>query len=118
MAKTGQPVLIRDVSKDPRYVQVKEGIQSELAVPLRVDGKLIGVVNVDSVKLGTFGEEDLNLLTLLSKQSAQVIRNAQLFDTVRRKVGELSVLIEVNKTIASNFNLQKILSQMSNVRRG
>ena len=87
-------------------------IQSELAVPLRVDGKLIGVVNVDSVKLGAFGEEDLNLLTLLSKQSAQVIRNAQLFDTVRRKVEELSALIEVNKTIASNFNLQKILSQI------
>jgi len=77
-----------------------------------VDGKLIGVMNVDSVKLGAFGEEDLNLLTLLSKQSAQVIRNAQLFDTVRRKVEELSVLIEVNKTIASNFNLEKILSQI------
>lgn len=112
VAKTGQPVLVRDVSKDPRYVQVKEDIQSELAVPLRVDGKLIGVVNVDSVKLGAFGEEDLNLLTLLSKQSAQVIRNAQLFDTVRRKVEELSALIEVNKTIASNFNLEKILSQI------
>ena len=111
VAKTGKSLLVKDVSLDSRYVQVKEDIKSELAVPLMIDGKLIGVVNVDSNKLNAFDIEDLELLILLSKQSAQEIQNGQLFDTVRRKVEELSTLIEINKTITSTFSLDIILTQ-------
>jgi signal transduction histidine kinase len=115
VAKTGEPLLIRDTRKDPRYVQVKHDIKSELAVPLTIENKLIGVVNVDSTRLNAFDVEDLELLSLLSKQSAQVIQNSRLFDTVTRKVAELSTLIEINKTIAGTLSLDKILNEI--VRR-
>jgi signal transduction histidine kinase len=112
VAKHDAPLLVRDISKDHRYVELKEDIKSELAVPLEVDGELIGVVNVDSVKVNAFDVEDLELLTLLSKQSAQVIRNSRLYDTVHRKVEELSTLIEVNKTIAGTLSLDRILHEI------
>jgi signal transduction histidine kinase len=115
VAQTGDALLIRNTARDPRYVQVKQDIKSELAVPLNIDGKLIGVVNVDSIKLNAFDIEDLELLVLLSNQSAQVIQNSRLFDTVARKVAELSTLIEINKTIAGTLALDKILSEI--VRR-
>jgi signal transduction histidine kinase len=112
VAKSGQPLLVRNVSRDSRYVTVKEDIKSELAVPLIVDDKLIGVLNVDSIRANAFDEEDLDLLTLLSKQSAQVIRNGQLFDTSRRQVEQMTTLIEINKAIASTLSLEKILNQI------
>jgi signal transduction histidine kinase len=112
VAQSGQPLLVRNVSRDRRYITVKEDIKSELAVPLIVDAKLIGVLNVDSTHANAFDEEDLDLLTLLSRQSAQVIRNGQLFDTSRRQVEQMTTLIEINKAIASTLSLEKILNQI------
>jgi signal transduction histidine kinase len=112
VAKEGKPLLVRDVLHDSRYVTVKDDIKSELAVPLVVENKLIGVLNVDSTHANAFDEEDLDLLTLLSKQSAQVIRNGQLFDTSRRQLEQMSTLIEINKAIASTLSLEKRLNQI------
>lgn len=80
VAETGKALLVGDTSKESRYVEVKQDIKSELAVPLTIDGKLIGVVNVDSVQLNAFDVQDLELLTLLSKQSALMIQNARLYE--------------------------------------
>jgi signal transduction protein with GAF and PtsI domain len=103
VAQNGLPLLVTDVTQEPRYVQLKTDIKSELAVPLALDDKVIGVLNVDSTRLHAFDQEDVELLTLLSKQSAQVIRNGQvhkkmlaLEEQVRRAerlatVGELAV---------------------------
>jgi signal transduction histidine kinase len=112
VAKTGDALLVGDTSKDSRYVEVKQDIRSELAVPLTINGKLIGVVNVDSVRLNAFDIEDLELLTLLSKQSALMIQNARLFATVQRKVEELTTLIEISKTVASTLALDKTLNEI------
>src|SRR5262245_10767966 len=103
VAQHGRPLLVRDVTQEPRYVQLKADIKSELAVPLALEGKVIGILNVDRTRLCAFAQEDVELLTLLSKQSAQVIRNGQvhmkmlaLEEQVRRAerlatVGELAV---------------------------
>lgn len=112
VVENGQPLLIPDVSQDSRYVQVNKNIKSELAVPLTNEDLIIGVVNVDSTRLNAFDVDDVNLLTLLSKQSAQMIKNGQLFDTAKRKVEELSTLIEMNKAVASSLSLQNILDQV------
>ncbi len=112
VAEHGEALLILDVAIDPRYVPVNEKIRSELAVPLLLEEQLIGVLNVDSTRKNAFTAEDLDLLTLLSKQSAQVIQNGQLFDTANRKIEELSTLIKINKTIASTLDLDKTLRQI------
>ncbi|RMI12814.1 MAG: GAF domain-containing protein, partial [Calditrichaeota bacterium] len=112
VAQHGEPLLVPDVSRDPRYYQLNPEIRSELAVPLKINGRLIGVVNVDSTRLNAFSEEDLELLTLLSNQSAQVIRNGELYETARRQAEQLSTLIEINKTIASTLSLEKMLREI------
>jgi signal transduction histidine kinase len=91
---------------------VKQDIKSELAVPLTINGKLIGVVNVDSVRLNAFDIDDLELLTLLSKQSALMIQNARLFATVQRKVEELTTLIDISKTVAGTLALDRALNEI------
>jgi len=101
VAETGEPLLVEDVSKDPHYIALKSGSKSELAVPLKIDDKLIGVVNVESARLNAFNEEDLELLTLLANQSAQVIKNSQIV-----------ALIDINKAIARTLSLDRILDQI------
>ena len=106
------PLLVPDVTTEERYVNVDESIRSELAVPLIVEGETLGVVNVNSARAGAFTQADLELLIMLTSQSAQVIRNARLFDTVRQRAEELGALFTVGKSIAGTLNLERVLSQV------
>ncbi|KAA3619648.1 MAG: GAF domain-containing protein [Calditrichaeota bacterium] len=112
VALSGQAMLVTDVANEPQYVQVREDIQTELAVPMKLDDKIIGVLNVDSTRMNAFTEEDVELLSLLANQSAQVIRNGNLFEDVTRQVDELATLIEINKMIAGSLSVEKILQQI------
>lgn len=109
VAETGTALLCGDVRKDSRYYKFKEDVRAELAVPLLLNQKVIGIINVESVTPHAFSGEDVELLTLLAKQSAQVIRNSQLFETVHRKVDELTSLIDISKTITSSLSLDQTL---------
>jgi len=112
VAKTGKPLLVPDVTRDERYVVMDDNIRSELAVPLVLEGQVIGVVNVNSTKLDAFTQEDLELLSTLASQSAKVIQNAKLYDALRRKANELSTLFNVGKIITGTLNLEEVLNQI------
>lgn len=78
VAVTGVPVLIPDVTKDPRYVTGVSGGRAEMAVPLKVHGRLLGVLDAESAEVGGFDEEDLDLFTSFAAQAAIAIRGAEL----------------------------------------
>ena len=65
----GKPARIGDVRTDPRYVQARDSVRSELAVPLEVRGEVHGVLNVDSDRENAFSESDQILLTELAAQA-------------------------------------------------
>jgi len=83
VAATGKPLLVHDVTKFKGYIAGIEGARSELAVPLRVKDKLIGVFNVESKKLNAFGKRDLKLLSTLATPIAIAIQNAQLYQEIK-----------------------------------
>lgn len=83
VAATCKPLLVQDVTKFKGYITGIEGARSELAVPLRVKDKLIGVFNIESKKLNAFGERDLKLLSTLSIPVAIAIQNAQLYQEIK-----------------------------------
>ncbi len=78
-----EPVLVSDVSKDPRYIPVVEDIRSELVVPLLVQDRCIGVFDLESPELEAFKKSDVQVLTLLASQAAVAIENARLIQTIR-----------------------------------
>jgi sigma-B regulation protein RsbU (phosphoserine phosphatase) len=78
-----EPVLVSDVSKDPRYIPVVEDIRSELVVPLMVQDRCIGVFDLESPELEAFKKSDVQVLTLLASQAAVAIENARLYQTIR-----------------------------------
>jgi sigma-B regulation protein RsbU (phosphoserine phosphatase) len=80
-----EPVLVADVSTDPRYVNLVDDARSELVIPMLVKDRCIGVFDLESPELDAFTKEHKELLTLLASQAAIAIDNARLYEEVLRK---------------------------------
>jgi sigma-B regulation protein RsbU (phosphoserine phosphatase) len=78
-----EPVLVPDVSKDPRYIAYVADARSELVIPLLVKDRCIGVFDLESPELDAFSQAHQEILTLLASQAAVAIENARLYETVR-----------------------------------
>jgi phosphoserine phosphatase RsbU/P len=78
------PVLVDDVSQDPRYIKVVEDARSELVVPLLVKDRCVGLFDLESPELGAFTKQDIELLTPLAASAAVAIDNARLYDEATR----------------------------------
>ncbi|HET9832155.1 MAG TPA: GAF domain-containing protein [Vicinamibacterales bacterium] len=78
-----EPVLVADVSKDPRYIPIVEDIRSELVMPLMVQDRCIGVFDLESPELDAFKKSDIEIMTLFASQAAVAIENARLYETIR-----------------------------------
>jgi sigma-B regulation protein RsbU (phosphoserine phosphatase) len=78
-----EPVLVRDVSQDPRYINLVPDVRSELAIPMLLKDRCIGVVDLESPELDAFSKRDVEILTLLASQAAVAIENARLYEEVR-----------------------------------
>ena len=79
-----EPLLVNDVSTDPRYLHLVEDVQSELVIPMLIKDRCVGVFDLESPELNAFTKEHRELLTLLASQAAIAIDNARLYEEVRR----------------------------------
>ena len=79
-----EPVLVADVSQDPRYISLVEDARSELVIPMLIKDRCIGVFDLESPELDAFTKEHKELLTLLASQAAVAVDNARLYEEVRR----------------------------------
>jgi sigma-B regulation protein RsbU (phosphoserine phosphatase) len=84
-AETRQAILVRDVSKDPRYIESNPETRSELAVPLIYKDKVIGVLDLEHTRRGFFTDEHRRTMTTLAAQVAIAIENAQLYEEIARQ---------------------------------
>ena len=78
-----EPVLAPDVRNDPRYIAAVADVRSELAIPLLLKDRCIGVFDLESPELNAFDNDDVEVLTLLASQAAVAIENARLYETIR-----------------------------------
>ena len=83
-AQHKEPVLVADVSQDPRYLNLVPDVRSELVIPMLIKDRCIGVFDLESPELDAFTKEHKELLTLLASQAAVAIENARLYEEVRR----------------------------------
>jgi PAS domain S-box-containing protein len=98
-AKTGQSIIIPDVSKEKAYVEGGENIRSELAVPIKVRGNVIGVLNVESRKTAAFDEEDKKLLETLASHAATAISNLERREELKALSDKITNLMKSSTKI-------------------
>lgn len=95
VCRTGQTVRANDVRSDPRYVEGDSTTRSELCVPLKIGGRVIGCVNMESPHENAFSDHDERLLTTLANQAAIAIENARLFEETRRRAARQAAVNEI-----------------------
>lgn len=84
VAQHGEPLLAPDVNREPRYIRASRFVKSELAVPLIREGKVIGVLDLNSNRYKKFDQFDLEIATILASQAAVSIHNAQLYQKFKK----------------------------------
>jgi nitrate/nitrite-specific signal transduction histidine kinase len=84
-AQRSEAIAVNNVQGDPRFLsdQKLPETRSELVVPLRVGGQVIGTLDVQSKEQDTFGEDDIHILQGLGDQVAVAIENARLYHRSR-----------------------------------
>jgi PAS domain S-box-containing protein len=95
VAREGEPILTTNAQADPRFSSqasvVSYSLRSILCGPLRVKGKITGVIYADNrVKTGLFSEVDRRLLAAIADQAAVAIENARLFESVKLNLEEIT----------------------------
>jgi sigma-B regulation protein RsbU (phosphoserine phosphatase) len=76
---------VADTAADVRYIASHQGIRSELAVPLMVQDRVVGVLNVESEKINFFSEEHQRVLMMLAPQIASSVENARLYEELAQR---------------------------------
>ncbi len=79
VVRTGEPELVEDVRSDPDYYEMCPDTISQLTVPLRSGGKVMGVIALESDEPGVLDEEDLSFVIRLAEHASPALVNARLF---------------------------------------
>jgi sigma-B regulation protein RsbU (phosphoserine phosphatase) len=113
-ASTRQPIVSGDVRNDPRYLTALDAVQSELAVPMLARGHLVGVIDLQSTRLGAYKEQDRALLQLIASRVAVSIDNARLYRRVDRQNRTLKTLSHLSQEFSSILDLDELLRKIAN----
>jgi signal transduction histidine kinase len=113
VALCGKPLRVDDVTESSQYVELKPGVRSELAVPLKVEGEVIGVLNVDSTEPGAFSRDDERLLVAIANQASKVIHTARLYRRLTEQTRRLEALFDVGQALISPDPLPQILDRIA-----
>src|SRR3954470_24114967 len=84
-AESKQTILVPDVTKDPRYIEVNPETRSELCVPLLYKDVVIGVLDLEHTRKNYFNEENTQTVVTLAAQVAIAIENARLYERIARE---------------------------------
>lgn len=114
VAASGESLLVNDVSQEPRYYALEPlpDTHSELAVPIRVQDQVVGVLDVQSTELNAFDQADLFILQTLADQAAVAIENARLYAAEREQRELSESLVEAAVAVSSTLELEEVLDRL------
>jgi sigma-B regulation protein RsbU (phosphoserine phosphatase) len=113
----GRPILVNDIRREPRYMGPLRNMLSQLAVPLRRKGKVIGALNLLDAAEGAFTEQDEKLLRQFAAHVAVAIENARLFRSERQYVDTLETLAEIGREMSSILDLDVLLTRIASLTK-
>ncbi len=123
VAQTETPIIVHDAENDPRIFKkvdehANQVTKNLICVPMKVKGKLIGVLEViNSKNQDDFSVEQMNILSYLADQAAIAINNSDLFQklsktrfALQNRINELSILYEYSEIANSAVNVDTLFS--------
>jgi sigma-B regulation protein RsbU (phosphoserine phosphatase) len=116
-AATGQAIRVGDVLKDPRYMAAVDAVRSEMAVPLIVRGRVIGVMDIESRDPDYFTPAQQNILTLVASRIGTAVENARLFENARKQAETLLLLNEISREANSTLQVEEVLRRAAELTK-
>ena len=121
VAQHGEPLLVNDVSLEPRYCpddpRLLPDTHAELAMPLLVEGDVVGVLDVQSTEIGAFGENDTFILGMLADQVAAAVNTARAFEAQREEAWVTTVMLQVAEVTSQADSVEAVLDAAVRVPR-
>jgi phosphoserine phosphatase RsbU/P len=107
----GEPLVSDDVESDPRFrfIERLPETRSEVAIPLKIEDRVLGVLDVQSNKKAAFHPNDLLILHALADNIARAVDSARLYGEMRRRADQLALVSEVSKSVTSTLDLSQLM---------
>ncbi|MBI3050238.1 MAG: GAF domain-containing protein [Acidobacteria bacterium] len=112
-----RPILVNDIRSEPRYLGPLRNMLSQLAVPMRRKGKVIGALNLLAESTDAFTTQDEALLRQFAAHVAVAIENARLFRAERQYVETLETLAEIGREMSSILDLDVLLTRIASLTK-
>ncbi|MFN2275971.1 MAG: SpoIIE family protein phosphatase [Candidatus Promineifilaceae bacterium] len=120
-AANRETIVSNNTADDPRYVRALDSTNflvahdslSEIAIPLIVDNRVLGVLDVQSEALGAFNESEKTVLEALAAEVASAIHKAQQFAWQQREAWISTAQLQVAEAISRSDNLEEIIESVS-----
>lgn len=113
-----EAVLVPDVTLDQRYLGSSDMVRSELTVPMIARKQLVGVIDVQSTRIGAFKDYDRAMLSLIAARVASAIDNARLYTRGSRQFRLINTLSRISQEFTSILDLDELLSKVASSVRG
>ncbi|RMG72699.1 MAG: GAF domain-containing protein [Chloroflexi bacterium] len=126
VARNRQGVIVNNTAKEPGFLPnpLLPETRAEMAVPMIVGDKLVGVLDVQASAVNYFTEQDLSVQMTLAAQIAVAVENARTFREVqkqqaltRKRATEMEVVAEIGAQVASTLDPQALLWTVCNVTK-
>jgi PAS domain S-box-containing protein len=112
---TGQPVRLGDVSQEPAYIEITKGVHSELCVPIKIQDRIIGAINIESKHADAYSESDERLLNTIAGTLATAIEQLRLFETSQRHLKELTILNKVSLASTDATSVDELIEKVTQI---
>jgi PAS domain S-box-containing protein len=116
-ANSRVPVLVPDVNKEKDYIEGTPGVRSELAAPVMTENRVLGVLDVESEKLGAFSERDVTLLQVLASHAATAISNLEKREEIEKRSVQTALLMKNSAEIIHSMDLSQQLQKIATAIR-
>ncbi len=117
VAQTGTEIIAPDVDLDPRYryVDTLPETQSEAALPIKLEERILGVLDVQSDRLDGFHEVDVMVLQALADNIALAVEGTRLYGSMKRRAEQISAVVEISHALTSILDLDKLQEEVVRV---
>ena len=116
-AQTGEQIVVDDVHSDQRFRFIPNlpDTKSELVLPLKLEERVLGVLDIQSDLQQAFHPNDLTILDALAANIARAVEGARLYSDLRRRADQLALIAEVSDAVTSSLDLSKTMHKAANL---
>ncbi|HKZ42569.1 MAG TPA: GAF domain-containing protein, partial [Candidatus Hodarchaeales archaeon] len=112
---TGVPIRLGNVSEDPAFFEAMQDIHSELCVPISIQDRIIGAINIESKKPDAYDESDERLLNTIAGTLGTAIERLRLFETSQLRLKELTILNKVTLASTDATSVDELIEKITQI---